>query len=154
MTFTQNKQKLFLPLIFFPLTYIVGIAITEIFIFFFIILLAINYKSFSFPNKNILLFLLIFSLYVGINGATQIPSSLKYSSIFYFRYLLFAISVFFFFEIYEKSELNKKLFLITFLFLIIILLLDSCYQFFVGENIIGLKLSSFGYRVSSFLEKN
>ena len=64
MTFTQNKQKLFLLLIFFPLTYIVGIAITEIFIFFFIILLAINYKSFSFPNKNILLFLLIFSLYV------------------------------------------------------------------------------------------
>lgn len=153
MTFTQNKQKLFLLLIFFPLTYIVGIAITEIFIFVFIILLAINYKSLSFPNKNILFFLLIFSLYVGINAITQIPSSLKYSSIFYFRYLLFAISVFLFFEIYEKSEINKKLFLIPFLILIIILLFDSCFQFFVGENIIGLKLSSFGYRVSSFFGK-
>ena len=145
-----NKIKIFSPLFFFPLTYMVGIAITEIFIFFFTIFLIINYKNEKFPNINILLFILAFSLYLAVNAIIQIPSSLKYSSIFHFRYVLFAISVYLFFKTYEQSKINKKLFLIIFLSSIIILLFDSCLQFFVGENILGQKLSKFGYRVSSF----
>ena len=145
-----DKIKIFSPLFFFPLTYIAGIAITEIFIFFFLIFFIINYQNEKFSNKNIVYVLLVFSLYTGFNAIIQIPSSLKYSSVFHFRYVLFAISVYFFFKIYEKSETNKKLFFILFLLLIIILLFDSCLQFFVGENILGQKLSRFGYRVSSF----
>ena len=145
-----NKIKIFSPLFFFPLTYIVGIAITELFIFFFTIFLIINYKNEKFPNINILLVLLAFSLYIAVNAIIQIPSSLKYSSIFHFRYVLFAISVYLFFKIYEQSKINKKLFLTIFLLSIIILLFDSCFQFFVGENILGQELSKSGYRVSSF----
>ena len=145
-----NKIKIFSPLFFFPLTYIVGIAITELFIFFFTIFFIINYKNEKFPNINILLVLLAFSLYIAVNAIIQIPSSLKYSSIFHFRYVLFAISVYLFFKIYEQSKINKKLFLMIFLLSIIILLFDSCFQFFVGENILGQKLSKFSYRVSSF----
>ena len=145
-----NKIKIFSPLFFFPLTYIVGIAITELFIFFFTIFFIINYKNEKFPNINILLVLLAFSLYIAVNAIIQIPSSLKYSSIFHFRYVLFAISVYLFFKIYEQSKINKKLFLMIFLLSIIILLFDSCFQFFVGENILGQELSKSGYRVSSF----
>ena len=145
-----NKIKIFSPLFFFPLTYIVGIAITELFIFFFTIFFIINYKNEKFPNINILLVLLAFSLYIAVNAIIQIPSSLKYSSIFHFRYVLFAISVYLFFKIYDQSKINKKLFLMIFLLSIIILLFDSCFQFFVGENILGQKLSKFSYRVSSF----
>ena len=94
--------------------------------------------------------LLAFSLYLGVSAIIQIPSSLKYSSIFHFRYVLFSISVYLFFKIYEELNLNKKLLSILFLLLIIILLFDSCFQFLVGENILGQKLSRFGYRVSSF----
>jgi O-antigen ligase len=145
-----NQIKIFSTLFFFPLSYIVGIAITEIFIFFFIIFLIINFHNEKFLNKNIFFVLSVFSLYLAINAIIQIPSSLKYSSIFHIRYVLFAISVFSFFKIYEHSQINKKLFFMIFVILIIVLLFDSCFQFFVGENILGQKLSRFGYRVSSF----
>ena len=150
MNTSNSKIKIFFPLFFFPLTYIFGIAITELFIFFFTIFLIINYKNEKFSNRNILLVLLLFSLYLGVSAIIQIPSSLKYSSIFHFRYVLFSISVYLFFKIFEELNFNKKVLSILFLLLIIILLFDSCFQFLVGENILGQKLSRFGYRVSSF----
>ena len=59
MTFTQNKQKFF-TVNFFPLTYIVGIAITEIFIFVFIILLQLTIKVYHFQIKIYYFFINIF----------------------------------------------------------------------------------------------
>ena len=149
----KNSIKIFSPLFFFPLTYIAGIAITEIFIFIFLIFLLINFYKEKFYNKNILLVLFLFSLYVAFNAVLQISGDLKYSSIFHFRFFLFAISVCFFFTIFEKSELNK-IFLIPFFFIILLLLFDSSFQFFVGENIFGQKISKHGYRVSSFFGDN
>ena len=99
----KNSIKIFSPLFFFPLTYIAGIAITEIFIFIFLIFLLISFYKEKFYNKNILLVLFLFSLYVAFNAVLQISGDLKYSSIFHFRFFLFAISVCFFFTIYEKS---------------------------------------------------
>ena len=113
-----NQIKIFSPLFFFPLSYIVGIAITEIFIFFFIIFFIINFHNEKFLNKNIFFVLSVFSIYLAVNAIIQIPSSLKYSSIFHFRYVLFAISVYSFFKIYEQSQINKKLFLMIFVILI------------------------------------
>ena len=150
MNCSKLNIKIFFPLFFFPLTHIIGIAITEFFIFSFTIFLLINFERKEFSNKVILFFLSFFSLYIGINAMSQIPSNLKYSSLFHFRYVIFAISVYLYFSVYEKKEINKRLFLIPFLLLILILLFDSCFQFFVGENIFGQKLSRYGYRVSSF----
>jgi hypothetical protein len=150
----SNKIKIFSPLFLFPLTYILGIAITEIFILIFTIFLITNYKKEEIYNKNILLFILLFSLYVALNGAFQISSNLKYSSVFHFRYVLFALAIYLFFSIYEKLEFNKFFFLSIFLFTILLLLFDSSLQFFVGENILGQKINSQGYRVSSFFGDN
>ena len=150
----KNKIKIFSPLFFFPLTYIIGVALTEIFLFIFIIFLIINFKEEKIYNKNILFFLILFSLYIAFNAVIQIYSDSKYSSVFHFRYILFAVAIYFYFSIYEKLELNKNFFLGIFLFMILLLLFDSCFQFFVGENILGQKISKNGYRVSSFFGEN
>ena len=142
------KNKFFVILFFFPLTYIIGIAVVESFLLLFIIFLAFNFKNIQFFNKKILLFFFLFSLFLGINAFIQIPSSLKYSSIFHFRYLLFSVAVFYFFEKYLNMKSNKKLIISLFFGPILLLIFDSIFQFFVGENIFGQKL--FEYRVSSF----
>ena len=143
-----KKNKLFIPLFFLPLTYIIGIAVVEVFLFFYLFFLFLNDNNKKLLDQKILIILFLFSFYIGLNAFLQIPSSLKYSSIFHFRYVLFSIAVFFFFEKYSHIKLNKNLLLSVFSMIIVILLFDSFFQFFVGENIFGQKL--FNYRVSSF----
>ena len=142
------KNKVFFPLFFLPLTYILGVAVVEFFLFFYLFFLFfVNFNK-ELLNKKVIFILFLFSFYVGINALIQIPSNLKYSSIFHFRYVFFSIAVFFFFESYSKIKINKKLILVLFSITIIFLLCDSIFQFFVGENIFGQKLLQ--YRVSSF----
>ena len=143
-----KKNKLFIPLFFLPLTYIIGIAVVEVFLFFYLFFLFVNDNNKKLLDQKILIILFLFSFYIGVNAFLQIPSTLKYSSIFHFRYVLFSIAVFFFFEKYSHIKLNKNLILSVFSIIIIFLLFDSFFQFFVGENIFGQKL--FNYRVSSF----
>ncbi len=142
------REKFFLPLFFFPLIYIIGIAVVEVFLFIYLIFLFLNNNDIASLNKKILIILFLFSAYIGFNAFIQIPTSLKYSSIFHFRYLLFSIAVYFFFEKYSQIKFNKNFILSVFFGAIIILLFDSLFQFVVGENIFGQKL--FKYRVSSF----
>ena len=143
-----KKNKLFIPLFFLPLTYIIGIAVVEVFLFFYLLFLFLNDNNKKLLDQKIIIILFLFSFYIGVNAFLQIPSTLKYSSIFHFRYVLFSIAVFFFFEKYSHIKLNKNLILSVFSIIIIFLLFDSFFQFFVGENIFGQKL--FDYRVSSF----
>ena len=91
------KNKFFSLLFIFPLTYIIGIAVVEFFLFIFLIFLFCSDYKKAFFNKQILIFFLLFSIYIGFNAFIQIPSNLKYSSIFHFRYFLFSIAVCFFF---------------------------------------------------------
>ncbi len=142
------NSNFFLPLFFLPLTYIIGIAVVEFFLFFYLFFLLFNDCNKDLLNKKILIILLLFSIYVGVNAFIQIPSNLKYSSIFHFRYVFFSIAVFFFFEKFSHIRFNKNLIISVFFIVIIILLFDSFFQFFIGENILGQKL--FEYRVSSF----
>ena len=142
------KNKLFFLLFFFPLTYIIGIAVVEVFLLIFLIFLFLCDHDKEILNKKILIVLLLFSIYIGLNAFIQIPSNLKYSSIFHFRYLLFSMAVYFFFEKYSYIKFNKNLIVSIFFLTLIILFFDSFLQFVVGKNIFGQKL--FKYRVSSF----
>ena len=91
------KNKIFFPLFFLPLTYILGVAVVEFFLFSYLFFLFfVNFNK-ELLNKKVIIILFLFSLYVGINALIQIPSNLKYSSIFHFRYVFFSIAVFFFF---------------------------------------------------------
>ena len=142
------NNNFFLILFLFPLTHILGIAVVEVFILFYLFFLVNNFYNKNFLNKKIIIILFLFSTYVGLNAFFQIPSSLKYSSIFHFRYVLFSIAVLFFFEKYLYTKFNKKIIFLILFFGISILIFDSFYQFLVGSNILGQKL--FQYRVSSF----
>jgi len=145
---SELKNKFFLPLFFLPLTYVIGIAVVEVFLLFYLFYLFFNGYEKNLVNKKILIILFLFSTYVAVNAFFQIPTNLKYSSIFHIRYVFLSIAVFFFFEKYSNIKFNKNLILSVFFIVILILLFDSFFQFFFGENIFGQKL--FAYRVSSF----
>lgn len=142
------NNNFFLILFLFPLTHILGIVVVEVFILFYLFFLVNNFYNNNFLNKKLIIILFLFSTYVGLNAFFQIPSSLKYSSIFHFRYVLFSIAVLFFFEKYLYSKFNKKIIFLIIFIGISTLIFDSFFQFLVGSNILGQKL--FQYRVSSF----
>ena len=124
-----------------PLTFVVGIAVTEIVALIIILSFLFKNRSLSFLNDKKFLFLLIFSLYIGIHAYLNINDNLKYSGIFYFRYLLLSLSIVFFLEIFENNknkEIKNIFFLIT--FILAFIFFDTIFQFFNGENLFGNKI--------------
>ena len=91
--FFEEKNYLYLA-IFFPITFIIGIAVSEVLSFLLILYYFFNSKNKNkdFKDKKVL-FLLIFYLYIVINALIQIDDNLKYSSFFYFRFILLSISI-------------------------------------------------------------
>jgi len=140
-------------LILIPCSYIIGPAVTEFFVLLGIIhFFTINpLKKSKIFNDPIIIFLFLFSLYIFVNSYFQITgkgsANLRLSSWFHFRFVFFAISVFFICKILENYKRNYIfLFLVFFL---LILTIDSIFQFFYGFNIVGLDIARH-YRVSSF----
>lgn len=145
-----HKETFFLILIFcLPITYILGIATTEVFAFIISLFFFYKIKDVQLYKIKIFLFLFIFSIYIFFNGYFQIHDNLKYSSFFYFRYLILSISIFYILNSFKvfKENIRTNLLRLIFIFIILIIL-DSFLQFFVGENILGDKIIN--GRVSSF----
>ncbi len=142
-----NSQKLYIPLFFFPLSFILGIAIAEILVLFFLLFLFFNFdQRENFFEKEIII-LTFFSIYIALNAMFQITDDLKYSSFFHLRYLLFSLAIFLLFEKSLNENLNKKIFYI-FLFALSILFIDSFFQFIFGFNVLGKEIIA--QRISSF----
>ena len=142
-----NSQSLTLLLFVIPLSFIAGIAVTEFFVFFSIILfLVINKDKSLFFDKKIL-FLFLFSAYILTHAYfAQFHNDLKWGSIFYFRYVLFSLAIFYFCKLFDDFK-NKKYFFLL-IFFLLILIMDSLFQFFYGFNTLGFEIR--GDRVSSF----
>jgi O-antigen ligase len=104
-------------------------------------------KNFSYFKNKYFYFFLIFWGYLISNSIINNFNidSLKIS-FFYFRYGVFVVAIFAILNVDDK--IIKYFFWCTFI-CFTILLLDGFYQYFVGENIFGLK-SPQSYRVSSF----
>lgn len=146
---TINKNIIIFWILFFlPMTYIIGIAITEIFFFVLIIWFFFqkDIKTYFLDKK--FLFLIIFSVYIGINSLFQIGhQDLLYSSISYSRFALFALVISILYEKFHDLP-KKEIFInIAFIFYLFIFA-DSFFQFFTGYNFFGYEVDSF--RVSSF----
>ena len=141
-----NIQSLTLLLFIIPLSFIVGIAVTEFFVFFCIIFFLILNKDKSLFIEKKVIFLFLFSAYIFVNTYFRNSDDLKLGSIFYFRYVLFSLAIFYFSELLSNYK-NKKYFLL-FIFCLLVLLADSIFQFFTGFNTLGFELIS--ERVSSF----
>ena len=117
-----NSQYLHIPLFFFPLTFILGIAVAEIFALFFLLFLVFNFKRGKNFFERKIIILTLFSVYIAFNAMFQITDDLKYSSFFHLRYLLFSFALFLFFEKSLSKNCNEKIFHI-FLFAIALFLI-------------------------------
>ena len=149
--FLDKKNYLHL-IIFFPITLFTGIAVGEFFsaLIIFYYIFNSNNKLKDLRDKKIL-FLLIICFYIAVNALVQINSNLKYSPIFFFRFVVFSLSVAYIFDLLIKNNSNKKRIfsLDIFFFFITIIILDSLIQFFFGKNLLGYEIIN--NRISSFL---
>ena len=73
-----------------------------------------------------------------MNSIFQIThSDLIISSIFHFRYLLFALSIFFILNYFDKNDENYKLLAPALFLFVLFILFDSLFQFYSGRNFFG-----------------
>ena len=109
-------------------------------------------KDFSLFNKKYLLyFLLINLILIIVSLFSQNFISIKSSS-FYFRFGLFILATFYL--LYLNEKIFKNL-LYIFLLVYVVLFLDSIYQFYNLENILGFKIEDKNnFRITSFFGKD
>ncbi len=142
-----NSQHIHILLFFFPLSFILGVAVAEIFALIFLLFLVFNFNQRkNFFEKKIII-LTLFTIYISLNAMFQITDDLKYSSFFHLRYLLFSLAIFLLFEKSLNKNFNEKIVHI-FLFALSILLFDSFFQFIFGFNVLGNEIIA--QRISSF----
>ena len=151
MNLSINSIKIFLGygIAIFPLFLLIGPMVAEIFLLFLIFIslfFIIKEKDGNFLINKYLFFFSLFYLSTLISTLINFYN-LDYSksAIFYFRLPLFIISVWYIlnnFNIFTK----KLLFFYTLFF--IILILDSLYQYYSGQNILGYEILK--NRISSF----
>lgn len=141
-----SNQNLTVILFLIPLSFILGIAVTE-FLFFFCLIsfLVISKNKYLFLDNKIF-FLLLFSAFISISAYLKTSDGLKLGSVFYFRYILFSISIFYFSKLLDHIVHKKYFFFL--IFSLLLLIFDTFYQFFNGVNIFGYEIV--GNRVSSF----
>ena len=126
-------------ILFFPIALVSGPLIPEIFLFiivFSFIYLANSERKFEYFNKNFIKIFLIFFLIVNISSFYNFYSISIKNSIFYFRFGLFSLAIFFFLS--ENSKLKYQMF-ISFSVLFFLLFIDSTIQFFFDKNIFGFE---------------
>ena len=159
----KNMNKL-INLRFFPYliilvipSYIIGVAITEIFLLLLIFLFFFLNKDLGYFKDPKVLFLISFSLLAGFSGVLNLDyTDLKIASIFHFRFVLIAVVISFFLNrlLKEKKTFNKNFhqkFFNIFFFTIVFIIFDSLIQFFYGTNLFGQEIHE--YRVSGIFGK-
>ncbi len=144
-----NLNNYFYLIFFIPVSYILGIAVTETLVIISTFFLFLKNRKLEYFNNRIVFFFLLFSIYVLINAIFNLDYiDLKISSIFYFRFIFFSISIFFLLEYLEnKSKTDTKKIILILSIIISFIIFDSLTQFFFGKNIFGYEIIDF--RISS-----
>ena len=137
-------------LLFLPLALISGPFISDLIIVSSMFLLIFYFEKKVFINilKNKLVIFFILLWFVSIISSlfsSDIFLSLK-SSLFYFRFFIFFIVIYF---ILNHDELILKRFLNILILIFVILFIDALFQKFFGKNLIGIEISH-NIRISSF----
>ncbi len=138
---------------FFPLSLILGSLIAEMIAFFCILFFLFcldknNYKKYFLNSFS--KFFIIFCILVLVTSLINFYNFRSFvPAFFYFRIFLFALSIWFILDNSNFFENKKKnIIFLTF----VILIFDSLYQGFHGENLIGYEIQVEG-RVSSFFHE-
>ena len=143
---------IYLLIILLPLTLVSGPFLSDLSIS--IITLVFIYLAFKkkiyfyFTNIYSKIFGLFFILLILTSLFSLDPFISLKKTIFFFRFWIFALAVWYIFNI-KKNELCIKL-IISFTIVFIILIIDGYIQFFLKENIFGWKIQ--GTRVSSLFK--
>ena len=133
-----NKFLSFLVLIF-PAALVSGPLIPEIILFFlsiYVNFVIIKKKLFHYYSSTFSYFFFIFCLYLILNSIFSENSlwSLR-TSIFYFRYYFFSISIFY---VIKNNHLNLTALFVSLKLLFFILIFDLFIQYYFGKNFLGL----------------
>ncbi len=144
-----NYKNLFLVIcMFIPFTFIAGIFVTEVSVLILTIFFIIKNRRFEYFRDKLILCFIVFSIYVAIVAIIKIDHiDLKISSIFYFRYILFALSIYYLLDFSEKELIEIKNILPIIFLLFLLIFFDSIYQFFLGKNLLGYEIIN--QRISS-----
>ena len=133
-----------------PFTFVIGIAVTESFVFVLMLYFFMKNRQIDYFKKKQFYILFIFSVYVALNSIIQIKhSDLLISSIFYFRFIIFATAILFFFNNFEKKIIKDKNILYVVFSIFFLIFFDTLLQFFYGKNLLGFELPY--DRATSFL---
>ncbi len=93
-------------------------------------------KNYSIFKNKIIIYLILFNLYILISSffSNNILISLE-SSIFYFRFIFFAI----FISLIVNKKKDLKLFLYSLIFLVLFISIDGIFQYFSNYNLFGIE---------------
>jgi len=111
----------------------------------FLFILIIRKKNY-FRNYFFYLFLIFWLILVTSSLLSKNPFFSLETSIFYIRFFIFSLSIYY---LLIERLFNFKIFTNFLLFIILLLIFDSHFQYFSGYNILGFKLES-PLRVNSF----
>ena len=153
----QDKLIIFSLILIFliPVGLISGPFIPDLFL----VIISVNFlvclyidKNFSIlKNKFVLVFLLFCSIISIVAIFSFNFSSIK-SGLFYFRFGLFILAIYFFLNKNDKIFIFLNYLLIS---IYIILFLDTLYQYNYGKNIIGIEyINDTNFRITSFFGKD
>ena len=129
-----------LLLIAIPIVLITGPALPDIFlslIAFYFLLKSVLNKNWKYYKNLLVIGFLFFSLYGILRSLLsdlQLESLTNEGSIFYFRYIFFAMGVWY---LLDNNPYLSKCLLITSVTCLIIVCVDGLYQYFVGLNLFG-----------------
>ena len=109
-----KKENFGVVLLLLPLSFIIGIAVTELLVFLSIIFfMFLNRDKLIFLDSKVI-FLFLFCIYIFFNALFQISDDLKISSIFYFRFIFFSLSIFYLCKIFDHNKKKNILFFLLF----------------------------------------
>lgn len=137
-----NKNIIFYVWMLLPLTYVVGILVTEAFVLILTLYFLFKNRNFQIYKNKLFLFFLTISIYIGINGFINIPhNDLLISSIFHFRFSLLIITIFFFIDYLESQEIVINSIFLKIIFGVLgFIFFDALVQFILGKNIFGYEI--------------
>lgn len=151
--YNYNLKFIQLLIIIFPFLFITGSFLPDlacVYIGIFHLIFSAKRKNFNIFKSHIFFFLFYLYLYLVINSffSFNIKISLS-SSLPFLRIIIFIFALKYFFINYPN--LSKKVYF-SFLICIVVLLIDSLFQYVTGSNFIGFKLAN-AERITSFFDK-
>ena len=126
---THYPKNISLILFLIPISFVAGIAVTEILAFLsLVILILYNRNKLVFFDPKIV-FLFIFSIYIFFNAYLQIFDDLRLSSFFHIRFVIFSISIFSCVKFMKTTKI-KIFYILFFLYLSYHLMQFSVFKWF------------------------